>query len=85
MAVLLAFNFSINAQSKTQWAVNPFEQRVFVENKGQLVFPLDNAKYYITYKGTEIYFLPAGIVYRHVTYKQMSERIKEQTIEIVFD
>src|SRR6185503_11374502 len=79
LLLVLCSAFSLFAgQSEDRWTTSPFDQKVFVENKGQFTSPLDKAKFCLRYKGTDIYFFPGGIQYRHASFKTMSEEIKER-------
>ena len=94
-AILFSF-FSLHAQQKVNghvlpsvkktWSTSPFEQKVFVENNGQL----DNSILFSasTY-GVDIYFSPNGITYQHekkawikADEKNISNRKKEEEDKI---
>ena len=50
------------------WIVSPFEQKVFIENKGQFTGKDNSSAVHIKYgvedEGTRIYFTPKGLTYR---------------------
>ena len=52
----------------TNWIVKPFEQKVFIENKGQFTgkdnLSSSHIKYGVEDQGTQIYFTPKGLTYR---------------------
>jgi gliding motility-associated-like protein len=61
-------NANSNPSAKGSWSVsNPFEQKVFIENKGQYDLKSEkpaDIKYGVNNLGTEIYFTPKGLFYR---------------------
>ena len=54
---------------KLTWNINPYENKVFIENKGQFDkkngIDDSNISYAVTNMGTQYYFTPAGWTYRH--------------------
>ncbi len=74
---------------KINWTVSPFEQKVFIENKGQYEPCLEKMKdrpgakieYAVDNMGTKMYFTKSGIVYHYVKYERpdkKEERIAEK-------
>lgn len=65
---------SLNGQ--VNWTnKNLFEQKVFVENKGQFD---ENIKYAISNQGVDIYFTLSGVIYKHVEQVKFSEEEKDK-------
>src|SRR5689334_5319934 len=71
---LVFFIFSIYEKAlSVGWTANPFEHRVFIENKGQLdekeitknETGAANVKYFVESEGVVIYFTANGLMYRH--------------------
>ncbi|MEO6882711.1 MAG: gliding motility-associated C-terminal domain-containing protein [Bacteroidia bacterium] len=88
-ASLIAFLFpsihSIQAQNKTgskNWTKNPFEEKVFVENKtqfdGQDKLPNSAILFGVRNDGVQIYFIQKGLTYRHDEFVPMSEAEKDK-------
>lgn len=64
-------------QNKNNWTLNPFEQKVFIENKGQFDSKNGNdgraISYGISNDGVEVYFTSGGLTYKHDEYKELDE------------
>lgn len=74
--VCISQNSDNKGSSKTNWDVkNPFDQKAFVENKGQFD---DNIKYAVSNQGVDIYFTSSGVIYRHVEQVKLSEEEREK-------
>jgi gliding motility-associated-like protein len=76
-------NFKIPYNPKPLWVTkNPFERRVFVENKGQFDsennIPENKIKYGVREGGTFVYFSTKGLLYRHDEYPVITEEQKEK-------
>src|SRR3954469_20166405 len=56
-----------------KWTVNPFDQRVFIENKGQFDGMDGNIRFAINNMGEEVYFTPSGLTYRHNELRDLTE------------
>ena len=59
---------SVKQKTSSKWSVNPFEQKVFVENKGQFNENTEvnnEILFHAVSGGVNIYFTKQGIVYRH--------------------
>ncbi|MEO6884390.1 MAG: PKD domain-containing protein [Bacteroidia bacterium] len=85
--ILGCFIFCTSAYSQThsfqpKWKVNPFDQKVFVENKTQFdgkdSLPNSPILFGIRNKGVQIYFTPKGLTYRHDEYKKISGDEREK-------
>ncbi|MBI4930067.1 MAG: gliding motility-associated C-terminal domain-containing protein [Bacteroidetes bacterium] len=63
------------------WQTKPFEQKVFIENKGQFdgMNNLKNShiKYAVVNEGVAIYFTNTGLTYRHDEYEKQNEGEEE--------
>ncbi len=64
-------------QNTVKWAAaNPFEHKVFIENKGQFegrtVLKNSEIKFAVSSLGTEIFFTDKGLTYSHNEFKKMS-------------
>src|SRR5262245_28434856 len=78
---IILFIFLCPVASAQSWSVNPFEHKVFIENKGQFDFNGIEEKnqsdskiqYAIVNEGMEIYFSSSGVTYKHDTFVPLSE------------
>ena len=84
LIILIAFiPPNIAAQAKINWSAKElFEQKVFVENKGQIlsqaisrknILKSESIKYTVSFEGVELYFTNAGLTYRKDEYEQKRE------------
>ncbi len=75
--------YATNGPLTHGWATKPFEQKVFIENKGQFNEKINNGSGKILFgcsnAGVEMYFTPKGLTYRHDVLIPMTEREKEST------
>ena len=75
--LFLLFTGYINAQNVTKWTINPFENKAFIENKGQYIEEekkLGEDIYFGVLKdGMEIYFCKNKVVYKHTTVIPLTE------------
>ena len=71
--------------SKEDWTKSPFEQKVFVENKGQFdkkdKLETNDIKYGVRYLGAQLYFTPSGLTYRYDQYHGMEDEEREEAIK----
>jgi gliding motility-associated-like protein len=71
ISLLCGFVFQVEAQNnlKTNWIINPFENKAFVENKGQFDgkdgYKRNEIAYGVEREGVGIYFSPRGLTIRH--------------------
>src|SRR3972149_3583628 len=77
--VCLLLSQFIVAQQTKSWTSNPFEQKVFVENKGQFDKVDADAKilYSARSKGVDFYFTTEGIIYKLDKAVALSKEEKE--------
>ena len=73
----LALVFFANSQAlKKKWSVNPYENKEFIENKGQYTpssnFSTDEILFGVNREGVQIYFTAKGLTYRHDKYSRQS-------------
>src|SRR4051812_24750599 len=83
LSLLLLGAYSALAQSvQKNWVSNPFEQHVFIENKGQFnstliagTSPINSnlILYSANTGGMNIYFTAAGLTYRHDEFERENE------------
>ena len=83
LSALFLFHTSAQAQG---WKTDPFDQRVFIENKGQFDLSTDDATipvYYGTHvQGTEVYFTANGVCYSQYEVELLNERQKDSMISV---
>ena len=69
------------------WTANLFDQKVFVENKGQFdgkdTIRKNQIRYAYSGQGVEIYFTSRGLTYRHDEIKQLSKEEKEKNKSVI--
>ncbi|HEY4798310.1 MAG TPA: hypothetical protein VII99_04450, partial [Bacteroidia bacterium] len=77
--------FAQGRKEKKVWSHDPFDQKVFIENKGQ--FPLcgekgkiagDKIRYGIRNKGVDIYFTASGVTFRRDEAIKLTEEQEEK-------
>ena len=82
----LADSQSVFEKDKATWMVNPYEKKVFIENKGQfdgkdnqfnskIIYGVDNLGY-------KIYFTPKGLTYRFDIQEAMTNEEQEKPFNI---
>ena len=79
------FSFSIltvQLISQTNWSVSPFDQKVFIENKGQFDGKIENTQQKVYFgtriEGVDLYFTSNGLVYRHDEWIPMTNEEREE-------
>jgi len=91
LLALIAFNHTVFSQ-KNNWTQNPFEHKVFVENKGQFdksfseLFvnkqnKISKIAYAAKVDGVDMYFHASGLVYKRDKAVLMSEKEKEAYLD----
>ena len=73
----------VQAQTATKtWTKNPFNQKVFIENKSQFDgrnnLPNSTILFGVRNDGIQIYFTPKGLTFRHDEFVEMTEAEKEK-------
>lgn len=60
-------SFTIAFAGKKNWTIDPFEQKLFIENKGQFNNDLNKKEvvFYASVSGMDVYFTPQGVHYTH--------------------
>lgn len=75
-------NLFAQVPSQASWSVNPYEKKVFIENKGQFdgLNEKKDAKilYGVENLGTRIYFTSQGLTYRFVDFKKEENDPKKE-------
>jgi len=79
--VFLGVVFNAKANKEVAWSVTPFNQKVFIENKGQFNSENGNESKILfgtSQDGVKIYFCANGLTYRHDEVVPMTEEEIEQ-------
>lgn len=67
------------ASAKVKWTVNPFAQKVFVENKGQYQSELNNqVLYQVEDNGAKILFTSKGLLYKHIKVEKKDKEFSKK-------
>ncbi len=74
------------------WALDPFNQKVFVENKGQFSLNLEKCKYEkspvkyaVRTNGVEMYFTASGVTFKHDALVPLKDPIKKREQNSAFN
>lgn len=84
LSCLLVSAFSF---SQPKWESNPFEQKVFVENKGQVILGESvlggDVRYAATNEEVDVFFTLQGLIYQHNQYEPIYKVVKDEKGERV--
>ncbi len=80
--VLACLLIPVLSFSQMKWENDPFEQKVFVENKGQFAAGENTVssevKYAASNEKVDIFFTPQGLIYRHDQYEPIYKVVKDE-------
>ena len=69
---------------QTNWTTNPYDQQVFIENRGQCnhyISTSDKILYQANLGNIKAFFTPNGIIYRYDKYKKKEQEIEKEEEE----